>query len=79
MNDMRKILLWRIRIERIEFKQICFPVMNYYIVLAAHDPDFGAPLSLKTFPCPFSLVSYEAFYSLRTYLSVLSVYLGYTL
>lgn len=79
MNDMRKILPWRIRIERIEFKQISFPVMNYCIVLAVQDPDFGVQLSLRTFLCPFSLVSYEAFYSLRTYLSVLSVCLGYTL
>lgn len=43
--------------------------MNYCIVLAVQDPDFGVQLPLKTFPCPFSLVSYEAFYSLRTYQS----------
>lgn len=79
MNDTRKIFPWRIRIARIKFKQIWFPVMNYCIALPVQDPDFGVQLSLRTFPCPFSLVSYEAFYGLRTYISVLSVYLGHTL
>lgn len=35
--------------------------MNYCIVLAVQDPDFGVQLSLRTFPCPFSLAGYEVF------------------
>lgn len=53
--------------------------MGYCIGLAVQDPHLGVQQLLRTFPCLFSLDSYEGFYSLRTYLSVLSVYLGYTL